>query len=57
MFVFFQYQYTDKITCEDRKVQSSAQLLKRSRLLKDTATAIEIAINKLEPDFVEMNNS
>ena len=42
---------------EDRKVQSSAQLLKRSRLLKDTATALEIAINKLKPDFEEMNNS
>ena len=42
---------------EDRKVQSSAQLLKRWRLLKDTATALEIAINKLNPDFEEMNIS
>ena len=39
------------------KVQSSAQILERSRLLKDTATALEIAINKLKPNFEEMNNS
>ena len=38
-------------------MQSSAQILKRSRLLKDTATALEITINKLKPDFEEMNNS
>ena len=42
---------------EDRKVQSSAHLLKKSRLLNDTATALEIVINKLKPDFEEINNS
>ena len=46
-----------KLRVKIEKVQSSAQILKRSRLLKDIATVLEIVINKLKPDFEVMNNS